>query len=225
MINYPKMNAAIFDMDGTLVNSLMYWNTLWESVGRDWLSVEGFRPTEEIDKKVRTMIFTQAMAYVNEACGINADEDKFVKYATDNLESFYRNVVTVKEGAREFLEYLRGKGIKLCLASATDMKYVIIALDVLDLRKYFDAVMSCADIGVGKDKPDIYLLALKSLGTAAEETYIFEDSFVALETARAIGLNTVGVFDEYNFDHDRLARASMIYLGEETDMRELIGVL
>ena len=224
-MDHPEMKAAIFDMDGTLVNSLMYWNTLWESVGRDWLSVDGFRPTEEVDKKVRTMIFTQAMAYVNVACGINADEAEFVKYATDNLEGFYRNVVTVKDGAREFLEYLKGKGIKLCLASATDMKYVNIALDVLELRKYFDYVMSCADIGVGKDKPDIYLLALESLGTDAEKTYIFEDSFVALETARAIGLNTVGVFDEYNFDHDRLARASMIYLGKETDMRELIGVL
>ena len=224
-MDHPEMKAAIFDMDGTLVNSLMYWNTLWESVGRDWLSVDGFRPTEEVDKKVRTMIFTQAMAYVNVACGINADEAEFVKYATDNLEGFYRNVVTVKDGAREFLEYLKGKGIKLCLASATDMKYVNIALDVLELRKYFDYVMSCADIGVGKDKPDIYLLALESLGTDAEKTYIFEDSFVALETARAIGLNTVGVFDEYNFDHDRLARASMIYLCEETDMRELIGVL
>lgn len=224
-MDHPEMKAAIFDMDGTLVNSLMYWNTLWESVGRDWLSVDGFRPTEEVDKKVRTMIFTQAMAYVNVACGINADEAEFVKYATDNLEGFYRNVVTVKDGAREFLEYLKGKGIKLCLASATDMKYVNIALDVLELRKYFDYVMSCADIGVGKDKPDIYLLALESLGTDAEKTYIFEDSFVALETARAIGLNTVGVFDEYNFDHDRLRCSSMIYLGEETDMRELIGVL
>ena len=224
-MDHPEMKAAIFDMDGTLVNSLMYWNTLWESVGRDWLSVDGFRPTEEVDKKVRTMIFTQAMAYVNVACGINADEAEFVKYATDNLEGFYRNVVTVKDGAREFLEYLKGKGIKLCLASATDMKYVNIALDVLELRKYFDYVMSCADIGVGKDKPDIYLLALESLGTDAEKTYIFEDSFVAIETAKAIGLNTVGVFDEYNFDHDRLRCSSMIYLGEETDMRELIGVL
>ena len=224
-MNYPKMKAAIFDMDGTLVNSLMYWNTLWEDVGRDWLGVDGFRPSEEIDKRARTMIFVDAMKMVREAYGIAATDDEFVKYATDSLESFYRNVVTVKDGAREFLEYLHRKGIKLCLASATDMKYVNIALDVLDLRQYFDYAMSCADIGVGKDKPDIYLLALKSLGANAEETYIFEDSFVAIETASSIGLNTVGVFDKYNFDHDRLRRSSMIYLGEETDMRELIGVL
>ena len=224
-MNFPEMNAAIFDMDGTLVHSLMYWNTLWEDVGRDWLGIDGFRPSEEIDKRVRTMIFTQAMAYVNNACGINANEEEFIKYATDNLESFYRNVVTVKDGAREFLEYLHGKRIKLCLASATDMKYVNIALDVLDLRKYFDHIMSCADIGVGKDRPDIYLFALDALGTKAEETYIFEDSFVAIETARSIGLNTVGIYDKYNFDHDRLRRSSMIYLGEETDMRELIQIL
>lgn len=222
-MNYPTLTAAIFDMDGTLVDSLMFWNIIWKDIGRDHLGVCDFLPSEDIDKKVRTMIFTDAMLLVKEHYAIAASDEDFIKYATSKLGDFYREIVTVKAGAREFLEYLYAKGVKMVLASATDMKYVNIALDCLDLRKYFVTAMSCSEIGVGKDKPDIYFRALDALGTKAEETYIFEDSFVALETAGRIGLHTVGVYDQYSFDQERLKRASLIYLGKDTDMRELIG--
>ena len=222
-MEYPKLNAAIFDMDGTLVDSLMFWSIIWEDIGRDHLGRVNFTPSEEIDKKVRTMIFTDAMLLVKEHYGIKASDEEFIKYATGKLGDFYREVVTVKPGAREFLEYLKEKNIKMVLASATDMKYVNIALDCLDLRKYFITAMSCSEIGIGKDRPDIYFRALDALNVSPEETYIFEDSFVALETAGSIGLKTVGVYDKYSFDQERLKRASLIYIGKETDLSELIG--
>ena len=224
-LNTAKLNAAIFDMDGTLVDSLGFWGIIWKDIGRDYLGDNNFVPDEDIDKKVRTMIFSDAMLFAKKAYSIAGSDEDFISYTTSKLGDFYRQTVTVKDGCREFLEYLKESGVKMCLASATDMKYVNIALDVLDLRKYFDAVMSCSEIGIGKDKPDIYLRALKALGEEAEDTYIFEDSFVALETAKAIGLYTVGVYDKYSFDQERLKRSSMIYLGPDTDMRELIGKL
>ena len=217
-----KMKAAIFDMDGTLVDSLGFWGIIWSDIGHDHLGIENFVPDEQLDKQVRTMIFTDAMLLVRDTYKINCTDEEFTSYATRKLGDFYRETVAVKDGCVEFLDYLKSSGIKMCLASATDMKYVNIALDCLDLRKYFDAVMSCSEIGIGKDKPDIYLKALSSLGTLPEETYIFEDSFVALETAKKIGLYTVGVYDKYSFDQERLKRSSKIYLGSDTDMRALI---
>jgi len=83
--------------------------------------------------------------------------------------------------------------------------------------------MSCSEIGIGKDRPDIYVKAMNSLSMTADEVCIFEDSFVALETAKKIGIRTVGVYDKYSFDQERLRRSSDIYLGCDTDMRELIG--
>jgi len=218
-----KIKGAIFDMDGTLVDSLGFWGIIWSDIGRDWLGSESFTPDEELDKKVRTMIFTDAMLLVRDTYKIDCPDGEFTSYATSKLGDFYREVVTVKEGCIEFLDHLRELGIKMVLASATDMKYVNIALDCLDLRKYFETAMSCSEIGIGKDRPDIYVKAMNSLSMTADEVCIFEDSFVALETAKKIGIRTVGVYDKYSFDQERLRRSSDIYLGCDTDMRELIG--
>ena len=74
--------------------------------------------------------------------------------------------------------------------------------------------MSCADIGAGKDKPDIYIAAKNALGLTAEDICVFEDSYVALETAKNAGFKTVGIFDKNNYGQDRLKAASLIYIKE-----------
>ena len=218
-----KIKGAIFDMDGTLVDSLSFWEVLWTRIGERYLGIKNFKPSEEVDKSVRTMIFTKAMAYVKDVLGIEANEEEIVEFGTSSLADFYRNVVLCKRGAKEILDALEAKGIKMCLATATDMKYVNIALDKLDLRKYFTAIMSCADIGKGKDQPDIYLNASAALGFDREDICVFEDSYVALETAKAIDLKTIGIFDKNNFGQDRLEKASIIYLGENRSLAELIS--
>ena len=98
--------------------------------------------------------------------------------------------------------------------SATDKKYLPIALEACGLSPYFDTVLSCAELGVGKDRPDVYLLALEKLGVEAKDAAVFEDSFVALETAKGIGCHTVGIFDENNFGQDRLSAASDVYIAK-----------
>ena len=217
-----KIKGAIFDMDGTLVDSLCFWDVLWNRIGEKYLGRKGFKPSEEIDKNVRTMIFSKAMSYVKDVCGIDASAEDLTEFGTSSLAEFYRDYVGLKDGAAELLDALMAIGIKMCLATATDMKYVRIALEKLDLNKYFVSVMSCADIGKGKDKPDIYLNAVEALGFEREEICVFEDSYVALETAKSIGLKTVGIYDKYNFGQDRLEKASIIYLGENRSLKELV---
>ena len=85
--------------------------------------------------------------------------------------------------------------------------------------------MSCADLGVGKDQPDIYIKAGEALGFDPSDICVFEDSYVAIETARAIGYKTVGLFDRYNFDQERLKRSSDIYMGDPTDLSALIPMI
>ena len=209
-----KIKGAIFDMDGTIVDSLMFWNYLWRRIGEKYMNDPEFKPSEDIDKELRTMVFVDGMAYFRERYGILEDGDEFFDFACSGIDDFYKNVVKVKKGAVELLQYLKNNGIRLCLASGTEMKTVLVALEHHNLKQYFDFVMSCADIGVGKDKPDIYINAMNALGFEKEEICVFEDSFVALETAKGVGFKTVGIFDKYNFEQGRLRKASDIYVGE-----------
>ena len=220
-----KIKGAIFDMDGTIIDSMMFWDYLWSEVGKKYMNREDFRPSEELDRSVRTMIFVDAMAYFKEYYKLDVDTDELVRFASDGLSDFYRDVARSKAGAPELLEHLRSQGIKMCLASATALAEVKGALESHGMLGYFCDVLSCADIGVGKDKPDIYLRALDSLGLPREEVCVFEDSFVALETAKKAGFRTVGVYEKYNFNQERVKAASDIYLDEQGTLADLIPMI
>ena len=145
-----------------------------------------------------------------------------MKHFNDILPELYATKFGLKDGVREFLDYCFENGIPMCLASATEKLYINTALDRHDMRKYFRAVLSCADIGKGKEEPDIFEEALEVLGTPKEETFIFEDSYVALETAARAGFPTVGIFDCHAFEQERLARSATHYIAEGETMMKLV---
>ena len=217
-----KIKGAIFDMDGTIVDSLMFWDYLWERIGREYMNDSAFRPCDEVNKNVRTMIYSDAMEYFRNYYKLPVSCDEFFAFASSGVHDFYRNVSKIKGNAEKFLSYLKGQNIKLCLASATAMPEIKLALEHHRMAEYFDIILSCVDIGVGKDKPDIYLKAKDLMGIPAEDICVFEDSYVALETAKNAGFKTVGIFDRYNFEQTRLKAASDIYLPEGQTLDGLI---
>ncbi len=219
------MKGAIFDMDGTIVDSLMFWEYLWRRIGKEYMGDESFVPCDEVNTRVRTMIYTDAMAYFKEYYKLPGDTDAFVRHAADGIKDFYRDIAKAKTGAKELLDALQERGIKLCLASATTMPEIRFALEHYGLAKYFEVVLSCAELGVGKDKPDIYLEAARLMGEKICDICVFEDSYVALETAKKAGFQTVGVFDKYNFEQERLKNASDIYLDEHRTLDALLEVI
>jgi len=218
-----KIKGAIFDMDGTLVDSLSFWGYLWSEIGKKYFDNEDFLPDPEIDRMARTMIYDDAMIYFKNYYSIPCSDNDFVDFAKSGIADFYKNEAKLKLGARELLDNLKARKIKLCLASATERDSLVPALEACGIKEYFDIILSCSDFGVGKDKPDIYLEAEKALGIDKKELCVIEDSCVALETAKSAGFHTVGVFDKYNFGHDRLRAASEIYLDDGVSLETLIN--
>jgi HAD superfamily hydrolase (TIGR01509 family) len=212
-------------MDGTLIDSLIFWNYLWKTLGEKYLGDPGFRPDETTDWECRTVTMAQAMELVHQRFHMGSSGEEVAQFATQLLETFYREVVEAKPGAVAFLQHLKERGVKMAVATASDGKLVQLAMERCGLKPYLDMVVSCADVGKGKDQPDVFLLALEKLGTTAQETWMFEDSYVALRTAKGIGMPTVGIFDANNFGQDILKANSDHYIAEGEQLTRLIGVL
>ncbi|MBQ8880113.1 MAG: HAD family phosphatase [Clostridia bacterium] len=219
-----KINGVIFDMDGTLVDSLSFWEHLWFEIGTRYLSNPSFLPEKDDDKRVRTMIYKDAMRFIMEKYRIVEDEERFEIFSVNLITDFYKSIAKAKPGAVELLEYLKKQGIKICLASATARREIGTSLEATGLLKYFDHILSCADLGVGKEKPDVYLEALAQMGLPADNVWVVEDSYVALESAKSAGLKTVGVYDKYSYNQDRLRASADVYLGEGHTLAELTKI-
>lgn len=217
-----QIKAAVFDMDGTLIDSLMVWDVLWSHFGQRYLNDGSFRPTAEDDKKVRTLTLKDAMVMIHNHYAIGADGAELLDCANNLMADFYTNQVQLKPGVREFLDDCKAKGVKMCIASATATDLIDMAMEHCDLGKYFEKVFSCGTLGKGKDQPDIFLLAVEYLGEKIEDTWMFEDSAVAIETATKIGMPTVAIYDRYNYGQDRMRQIANHYIAPGETLMKLI---
>ena len=216
------VKTAIFDMDGTLIDSLMLWDVMWSSFGETYLSNKNFRPTEQDDKLVRTVTLKAAMQLIHDRYGIADSGLELLERANNIIRDYYANKVELKEGVKEFLDYLAGQGVNMCIASATAMDLIETAVDHCGIGKYFQKIFSCATTGKGKEHPDIFLEAARYFDSKPHETCVFEDSLVAIKTAAKAGMHTVGIYDRYNFGQDEIKATANRYIAKGETLLKLI---
>ena len=217
-----NVKAAIFDMDGTLVDSLMVWDVLWATMGEKYLNDKSFRPSAEDDKKVRTLILADAMKLIHDHYGLGNSGEELLQLANDFMKDFYANRVTLKRDVRRFLEYCKAAGVKMCIASATAPDLITVALEHCGIESYFSKIFSCAEVGKGKEEPDVFLQVCEFLGAKPEETWVFEDSLVAIKTAVKVGMLTVGIYDAYNFGQAEVKALATEYIADGESLLKLI---
>ena len=216
--------SAIFDMDGTLIDSLIFWDILWSELGEKYLNDKTFRPNEEDDKAVRTLVLKDAMELIHKKYNLAKSGADLLEETNNAIIRFYSEKVELKSGAKEFLDYCYNNGVKMCIASATAPDFLKIALKRCGLEKYFSGVFSCADIGIGKEKPDIFLIANEHLGSPISDTWIFDDSLVAVKTAKEAGFNVVGIYDRCNFGQDEIEKIADYYIDNGETLQKLIDL-
>lgn len=186
------IKGVIFDIDGVLLDSL----GIWDDLGARYLRSLGKIPEEGLNKILFSMSMEQGAEYLNEHYGLNKSVKETVDGIGRMLEDYYFYEVLLKPGAKEVLEFLKSKNIKMAAATSSPRTHIEKALSRNGLLGYIDKIYTTGEVGVSKHSPDIYNLAADYLKTKHEETLVFEDSLYALKTAKEAGYVTVGVFDE-----------------------------
>ena len=207
------IKGAIFDLDGTLLDSMFIWDT----IGEEYLRSLGKEPHEDLKETFMTLTLEEAAEYYREHYGVTLSVKEIVDGVNAMVEQTYRTKVTLKPGIAEYLAWLKENGVRMCVATVTDRYLVEETLERLGVRHYFSEIFTCAEVGFGKDKPVIYQKALEHLGTEKSDTYVFEDMPFALNTAKTDGFPTVGVYDRHEVHQDELKGLADYYIFDFTD--------
>lgn len=183
---------AIFDMDGTLIDSMPYWGTL----GAEYLGRRGAQMTDDLRQRIKPMTMTESAALFIREFDLPGTPESVAAEMNDMMDEHYRADIPLKPGVKEYLVSLRKKGVALCVASATAEHLMERCLTRLGVRENFEFLLSCESVGAGKDRPDVYFAAARRLGAGAGECAVYEDAIYAAKTAKEAGFYVVGVYDE-----------------------------
>ncbi len=204
-----RIKGAIFDLDGTLLDSM----SVWETAGARYLESLGRKPRPGLRDAIISLSLMQAADYFRREYGVTESVSEIMDGIDSAVEDFYRNEVGPKEGVIGFLESLRSHGVKMCVATATNRRLVEAGLKRNGMLDYFGAIITCTEVGAGKDSPRVFNTALEFLGTKKEETFIFEDALYAIKTGKEAGFTVVAVSDESALkQRDEIVRLSDMFV-------------
>ena len=189
---------AIFDMDGTLVDSMVYW----ENLATEFLESKGVRTiSPEILERINPMTMTESAALFIQEYALSGTAERVAAEMNAMMDEHYRKDIPLKSGAAAYLEALHRRGVVMCVASATTEELMEACLTRLGVAHYFSFLLSCETVGAGKNRPDVYWESAKRLGAQLKEIAVYEDALYAAETAKSAGFYTIAVRDDSNQPH------------------------
>lgn len=185
------MRAAIFDLDGTLVDSMPYWRG---HLGA-YLEDLNLPIPDDLEVKVnQSGSFKLLFAEISRR-DPSITMDDIIKTYHDRMRPEYRHHIQAKESVRAYLEHLKKEGIPMCIATATPRDLFLPMIERIDFESFFDFYITVPEIGIGKNKPDIYNYCANRYGYDVADCTVFEDTIQAITTAKTAGFYTVGVAD------------------------------
>lgn len=194
MSDITEFQACIFDVDGTLLDSM----PVWDDIGERYLTSLGIPARAGLKDALDTMSLEQGAAYLKEEYHLEESVSQIIKGVLKIVSDFYRFEAPLKPGVKETLEWLSAEKIRMVIATSGDGELAEAALKRNGIQKYFEHIYTCTEAGAGKDEPTIYLKAAEFLQTKPENILVVEDAVHAAETAKKAGFIVVGVYDESN---------------------------
>ena len=192
-----NIKAVIFDLDGTVVDSM--W--MWEAIDIEYLARFGIELPPDLQKKISGMSFSETAVYFKETFGIPDSLEKIKDDWNEMAMDKYCHEVPLKPGVLSFLKDLKEKGFQTGIATSNSKELALAVLDTLGIASYFDEVHMSCEVKTGKPAPDIYLLVAQYLGVEPEQCLVFEDISEGILAGKAAGMKVCGVEDDFSADY------------------------
>ena len=199
-----RYRSYLFDFDGTLVDSMPYYERAMLSV----LEENGIAYGEDLIKTITPLGYAGTAGYYKEVLGLTLSEREILSDMKSFAYYAYAHKVPIKENVRETLQALASAGADLHILTASPHDVLDICIERLGLGKFFKNVWSTDDFGLSKTDPEIYKGAAERIGRATGEILFLDDNLLALAAAKRAGMPTVGVYDASSLAYAEEIRAA-----------------
>lgn len=210
------IDADIFDLDGSLVDSM--W--IWKSIDVEYLGRFGIALPEGLQSEIQGMSFTETADYFKSHFPIPDTVEQIKEDWNRMAWDKYTLEVPLKDGIPEFLNACREKGILLGIASSNSRQLVENIIGVHKLKDYFSCIMTGCDVTCGKPSPEIYLTVAKRLAVSPSRCLVFEDIVQGIMAGKNAGMRVCAVEDAYSVNEREEKRRLADYYIE--DYREIL---
>ncbi len=188
------IDAVIFDLDGTLVDSM--W--MWKSIDIEYLGRYGIEFPEDLQRCIEGMSFSETAMYFKKRFDLKDSLDQIKSDWNAMAWDKYMNEVPVKDGARELLEHLQKERIPAGIATSNSRELVELIIEKHQLSDYFTSIRTSCEVMKGKPSPDIYLLVAQDLQVEPSRCLVFEDLLQGIMAGKNAAMKVCAVYDEFS---------------------------
>ncbi len=210
------IDAVIFDLDGTLVDSM--W--MWEAIDIEYLSRFNIDFPSDLQRSIEGMSFSETAIYFKERFNLPDSLDQIKSDWNKMAWDKYLHEVPLKEGVREFLEFIKSQNIPAGIATSNSRELVDLIIDKHSIGDYFLSIRTSCEVDKGKPSPDIYLLVAKDLMVEPKKCLVFEDVIQGAMAGKNAGMKVCAVYDKFSEDNkEQITRLTNYYV---RSMKELL---
>ncbi len=189
------IDAVIFDMDGTLIDSM--W--IWPSIDEDFFEKYNLVEPENFHENIEGMSYTEVVHFFLEAFPtLKRTPEQIMDEWTEMARDRYMNEAPLKAGVHGFILEMKHQGKKIGIATSNGRALVEDTLNALGVSQYFDVVRTACEAGKGKPAPDVYLLVAEELGVSPDHCLVFEDVPMGILAGKNAGMKVCAVDDAFS---------------------------